>query len=268
LFSEYYKKERFLQQVDNINTIYVAMTRAALGMHLIAKTPGTKINDFSHILYRFAQETDMEMTSEDGVENYCIGSLPDFEAHHKAEETGDIFVRSTSDAYPSFPLDGRLKFAADSIDYFSADGQAGISASGRIKGIVFHDILSQVQVPEDLGQAVKAAAARGDISTDQIEEVMDLLSERISQVESRGWFNTPGAEILNEISLIDVDGQVYRPDRVVKAGDKIMIVDYKFGEHHKVYERQMKKYAEIWRGMGYEDVSTYLWYVQTGVVIG
>ena len=123
-------------------------------------------------------------------------------------------------------------------------------------------------MPEELGQAVRDAAARGEISHDQIEPVTEMLAERIAQVESRGWFNTPGAEILNEVSLIDDDGEVYRPDRVVKVGDKIMIVDYKFGEHHKNYEQQMEKYTEIWRGMGYEDVSAYLWYVHTGRVIG
>ena len=244
------------------------MTRAALGMHLIAKTPGAKINDFSQILYKFAQETGMDMTSEDGVEDFRVGSLPDFKAHRKEEETGEMFVRSSTDGYPSVPLNGRLKYAADSIDYFSVDGQTGISASSRIKGIVYHDILSQVCVPEDLDQAVADAAARGDISYEQIGSVEKLLAERIAQVESRGWFNTPGAEILNEVSLIDVDGKVYRPDRVVKTDDRIMIVDYKFGEHHKSYERQMKKYAEIWKGMGYENVSAYLWYVHTGEVIG
>ena len=36
LFAEDYRAERFLQHVDNMNTLYVAMTRPALGMHLIA----------------------------------------------------------------------------------------------------------------------------------------------------------------------------------------------------------------------------------------
>ena len=54
---------------NNINTIYVAMTRAALGMHIIAATPSVKcqdnlkdsneeewvpaFSDFSQILYWF-----------------------------------------------------------------------------------------------------------------------------------------------------------------------------------------------------------------------
>ena len=67
--------------------------------------------------------------------------------------------------------------------------------------------------------------------------------------------------------VIDTDGSVYRPDRVVKDGGKVMIVDYKFGEHHRKYGRQMLRYADLWRRMGYSDVSAFLWYVHTGEVV-
>ena len=69
------------------------------------------------------------------------------------------------------------------------------------------------------------------------------------------------------VSLVDTDGQVYRPDRVVKSGGKVVVIDYKFGEHYRKYERQMKKYAELWSSMGYGDVSAFLWYVQTGDIV-
>jgi hypothetical protein len=72
---------------------------------------------------------------------------------------------------------------------------------------------------------------------------------------------------LNEASLIDTDGQICRPDRVVIADGKVIIIDYKFGEHHRIYERQLKKYAGIWSRLGYEDVTSYLWYVHTDEVV-
>ena len=86
-------------------------------------------------------------------------------------------------------------------------------------------------------------------------------------MSGRGWFPEDRNAVLNEVSIIDTDGQVYRPDRVVKTGDKVIIVDYKFGEHYKKYERQMTRYADLWRRMGYADVSAYLWYVQTGEIV-
>jgi hypothetical protein len=67
-----------------------------------------------------------------------------------------------------------------------------------------------------------------------------------------------------ETDIIDVNGQVYRPDRVVVEDGKVLVIDYKFGRHHSKYERQMKTYSEIFHRMGYAEVTAILWYVQTG----
>ena len=81
LFAEHYRKERFLQQVDNINTIYVALTRAALGMHVIAKTPSSKMlsaieagtvsefSDFSQMLYAYAYKTSLQSVDEESAKH-------------------------------------------------------------------------------------------------------------------------------------------------------------------------------------------------------
>ena len=72
---------------------------------------------------------------------------------------------------------------------------------------------------------------------------------------------------MNETELIDIDGNIYRPDRVVVSGGKVIVIDYKFGEKENRYRRQVRKYADIWRRLGYEDVSAVLWYVQTGDIV-
>ena len=292
LFAEHYRKELFLQQVDNINIIYVAMTRAALGMHLIAAAPSEKFiaasggespvefADFSQILYHFAGKQEMEMSEEEGVLSYTYGSMPDFNSFRKEEDHAEMFEITEGDGYPSIPLNpeagdaecdvrerGRLKFSADSLDFFSEEKDAGIAASNRIKGIVLHDILAKVIVPEDLDTAIRSALYCGDISSDQYNQVKELLESRVREAAGRGWFPSEGAQVLNEASVIDTDGSVYRPDRVVKTGRSVIIVDYKFGEHDSRYERQMNRYMQLWTRMGYEDVSAYLWYVQTGEVV-
>jgi ATP-dependent exoDNAse (exonuclease V) beta subunit len=292
LFAEHYKKERFLQQVDNINTIYVAMTRAALGMHIIAKTPSNKMlsaietgtaaefTDFSQMLYNYAYTTSLSSSDDEEVKHFSYGELPDFQRFRKSGDSDELFVINAGDGYPSIPLNphpgdgdcdvrerGRLKFSADSLDFFSEEGEAGIDASNRIKGIVLHDILAAVVVPEDLEQAVQEALYDGLITDGQVPVIMEMLAARLTEAEKYGWFSVESADVMNEISLIDTDGQVYRPDRVVKAGRKVVIIDYKFGEHYRKYERQMNKYMQLWRGMGYEDVSAFLWYIHTGEVV-
>ncbi len=312
LFSEDYEKENFLQQVDNINTIYVAMTRASLGMHIIAKTPSAKclkaleagdtaqFSDFSQILYWFASASCLggdipgneellppfevvRSAGEDGAERFDVGSIVNFAEHRKTGAGGpETFM--CADELPSIPLDlqnededslfdgrtvlrrGRMKDVSEAVDFFSDEGEAGMAASNRVKGVVLHDILSRIEKPEDLDSAVKQSLRSGDITQAEADEAMSLISERLASAKARGWFPDTYDRILNESSLIDSDGEICRPDRVVISEGRVIIIDYKFGEHYKVYERQLRRYADIWRRMGYTEVSAFLWYVHTDEV--
>ena len=143
----------------------------------------------------------------------------------------------------------------------------GIASSNRLRGVVLHDVLSSVVCPEDLEPAVSNAVSTGEITPGEAEEIRHLLLRRMEEVKDEGWFPSDREKVLNEVSIIDSDGQVYRPDRVVRNEDKVMIIDYKFGEHYRKYEHQMKKYADLWRRMGYRDVTAYLWYVHSGEVV-
>ena len=282
LFSAHYKKENFLQQVDNMNTIYVAMTRAALGMHIIAQVPSAKclkamddndltsFADFSQILYWFLRYSgkldDVRVSAEDACVRFDVGELVDFASFRKSADSGMLkFDVERGEEYPSYPLAQDMREeVAESLDFFAEDGSAGIAASNRVKGIILHDILAGVSVPSDLDTAVSNALMSGDLTPSEAEEVRSLLSARIAEAADRGWFPDDAAKVLNETSIIDVNGQIYRPDRVVVDGDKVMIVDYKFGEHDRKYERQMLRYSDIWKRMGYSNVTATLWYVHTG----
>lgn len=287
LFRENYVRESFLQLVDNINTIYVAMTRAASGMHLIARTPSLKFksilesgaspvfSDFSQILYWFVSESgalpEIKVSSEGESEYFTLGEIVDF-APLRKDDASDVipFEVEPGMEYPSFELagkSGRLRLSADAAEFFSEEGDAGVSASRRIRGVILHDILSKVNVPSDLGRAVEEAVLNGEVTGEEAEQMNSLLGERLAEAVPLGWFPEGGSRILNEVELIDTDGRSYRPDRVVVADGKVIIVDYKSGEHHRKYEHQLIKYADIWHRMGYEDVSAYLWYLSTGEII-
>ena len=232
------------------------------------------------MLYDYAYKTSLQSDDEEGVKRFSYGRMPDFEKLRKQGQSDEQFVVSAGEGYPSIPLNpqpgddgcdvrerGRLKFSADSLDFFSEEGEAGIDASNRIKGIVLHEILAKIVVPEDLEPAVNEALYSGLITDEQVALVSEMLADRLAEAEKYGWFMAKSEDVLNEISLIDTDGQIYRPDRVERIGGKVVIIDYKFGEHYRKYERQMNKYVQLWRSMGYEDVSAFLWYIHTGEVV-
>jgi hypothetical protein len=286
LFAEHYRTENQLQQVDNINTIYVAMTRAALGMHIIAATPSAgclsnlkdhekegwkpTFTDFSQILYWFlAVSGKMKgvcRSEGDGFVRFNVGELVDFAAMRKSDASDTNVFPTGDDKYPSYSLNPglRLKLSADALDFFAEDGTAGVEASNRIRGVVLHDIMADIRVPSDVCGAVNAACASGNLTSAQADHVKELLSRRVAEAEGLGWFPADPSKVMVGTDIIDVDGQVYRPDRVVIEDGKVLVIDYKFGQHHNKYERQMRIYSEIFRRMGYADVTAVLWYLQTG----
>jgi ATP-dependent exoDNAse (exonuclease V) beta subunit len=296
MFADHFNEEKLLQMVDNINSIYVAMTRAALGMHIIAEKPSDKwvgdlkkegtekwkpdFSNFAKVLYWFVATGKMAGVRRSGDETFVrfdLGEMVDFNAMRKTEKAEAMrFPMADGGQYPSYALNpeisedgdvrerGRLKFSADSLDFFSEDGTAGVEASNRIRGVVLHDILAHVKVPGDLDAAVEGARIAGSLTTEQAQQAREMLSTRLSEAVLMGWFPEDASQVYLERDVIDTDGQVYRPDRVVVRDGRVIIIDYKFGDHYNKYERQMKRYADIWRRMGHTEVTAVLWYVQKG----
>ncbi len=297
LFQVGSQKELQFQFVDNINTFYVALTRPVKGLTVIASNPPDKIadaivpiaskvaepveamlppcdfTDFSQILYAYLYGYGEALGySKEESEDRMVFSKGDIYNYSSAERKTDG-ISELMPGYPSFPLNpseedesadvrerGRLKFSADSIEFFCDE----VRNEARLNGTVLHGILSEVVVPEDLPDAVRHAFEAGEIDASQEEDYLNILTQRTSSHPE--WFQTEGAEVLNETLIIDTNGQSYRPDRVLINDGKVTIIDYKFGEKNRSYQRQVARYADIYHRMGYSDITTIIWYVLTDEV--
>ncbi|MGM9742413.1 MAG: UvrD-helicase domain-containing protein [Candidatus Cryptobacteroides sp.] len=276
LFSASYDNERLMQIVDSLNTFYVATTRARKGMTVIAAMPSAKFReyadsmlegeqaafqfgDLSQILYLYlrlpSSGSDFRtVPAEDGsVLRFRLGSPYPFKGEGNKLPDG-----VTAGEYYSWPTGSRLEFSPESGDFFRRP-EEGLSM--RTRGIVLHDILSRVVRPSDLVSAVEASVLDGSLEEGERPAVVDLLSARIGSVSERGWFPEDVSKVRNETTIIDSDGEIYRPDRVVVDGDSVRIVDYKFGHPAARYRDQVRNYARLYRDMGFRDVRASLWYV-------
>ena len=266
LFENRYREELLMQYVDNINVLYVAFTRASKAMTMISSMPEEEGFAQWTLAYMMENGEDLGFVSEGSVEEGEIvfrkGEFPEPPA---AKRSGAEKMSADFCSYEGGRC--RLRLSADARDFFSEDGETGIAASSRIRGVVLHDVLSRIVHPSDLDDAVRSVMMEGLMEPEEAERVRDLLEEWMERVKGYGWFPERPERVLNEAELMDSDGNIWRPDRVVIAEGKVSVIDFKFGEHHLKYERQVRNYADLWRRMGYEDVSAFLWYVQTGEVM-
>ena len=266
LFAEAVEHERRLQRVDNLNVFYVAMTRAKKSLHVIAKPPTKKCREslskgrpefgnFSEILFGYLG----------GKDESRLGTPYDFGRMDREADGGELDFPGS---YPSIPLDGRLAPSQEADDFFSDDGSVGVEASPRLRGIVLHDILAGVSVPADLDAAVDAAVRDGRLDAAGGVSARSLLRERIAAHPE--WFPAaagPDVRICNERTLFDADGEERRPDRVVLDGRRATIVDFKFGHEEESYRWQLRRYARLYRQLGYEVCGAFIWYVPDDKVV-
>ncbi len=275
LFRDAYLRERKMQAVDNLNVFYVALTRAKYGLRVISslsksfdrkkadKGDISVVKNLAHILRLYAPSKDSSFikTGSDGVESYSLGKMYDYGSIER-EESGK---KPIVPGWPSWPLEGesgaRLGIAGEAGEYFAAPpGAGGKHLSARVKGIVLHDIMASVEEPGDIPSAVAASCSGGILPEQLKEEVTAFLEAKVNAAAGKGWFGGHG--VLRERDFMTPGGELLRPDRVVLRDDgSVVVIDYKFGSPKRSYQNQVRRYMSLFKDMGYENVSGWLWYM-------
>ena len=249
-FKDKYLEEKQLTAVDSFNISYVAFTRAVQELLIFAEQPSSSgLSSVSDALYIHLKDS-----LEGNVYEQGDWTSPVYK--EKAEEAGSIVLEEL----PSIPIGDRLRLSLPSEEYFP-EGEG----SARVRGIVMHDILSRVEVAEDLDLAVSAAVDSGMISSNERVQVADALAAMIASVKDRHWFDGTYS-LMTEVPIIVPGGDSYRPDRIMFSESEAIVVDYKFGKvRESRYRRQVLGYMGLLRDMGCSSVRGYLWYDKEGV---
>src|SRR5574344_746211 len=284
LFRNNYIIERNNYYVDTVNLAYVAFTRAKDELYVLSMEPKFtkegeyKINSVSTLLYNyFSNNEDLQLCldPEPLTESFHLGKqnknvesasyIGKEEQQRVKGENKDSFIEIEPAIALRDELDPRRSRTA--MQSGSLQGEDSI----RIKGIAMHALFSYVNSSDDIHAAVIKALHDG-LSEDSESELEKKVTEMIVSVAQYGWFNSSN-KVLNEIEIIETNGIVSRPDRVIiRPSGEVVIVDYKFGSCEdnsslSRYMRQVGCYMGIFRKMGYSNVSGYIWYPFAGKTI-
>lgn len=266
------EEELRMARIDGLNDAYVAFTRAEEALFIISldskpeddgQKEGCRLENMNDYLRKYVDETGTD-TSGELRKCSCKVDHPAATLAHTNFQSWPlnpehVLLAGNGGEVTDIREGGRLKFSTDSVDFFDEEGNAGARASRRIRGIVLHNILSKVIVPGDLPEAVREAVGAGELSEDEASEVERRLKDGIAGKSE--FFPENPAIVYNEVSLMDSDGSISRPDRVVDDGENVLIIDYKFGAERKSYRDQIERYKSLYEAMGRKNVKAELWYV-------
>lgn len=276
-----YNEEHLQNCVDNLNLLYVAFTRAASSLFVIAQrgTPSSR----SYIVEQAITDIKLEGSSLDGDPSdkkaellFSYGELEIVETKTK-KKSDNIFtpeVENMNVNMATFSNKVEFKQSNKSRD-FVADDDENTDDDDRkqlsyIKtGKILHYLFSTINTTDDIDTSLAQLEMDGLIeeSDTNIKRLRDMLHKRFSNRQVADWFSSRWT-LFNECTILDYDAATdtvreHRPDRVMKdeKTGEVVIVDFKFGSPRPEYVKQVNRYKALTQNMGYPNVKGYLWFV-------
>lgn len=271
VYRQDYLHERLQLWVDNLNLLYVALTRAEKNLILWTKQGqrGTMSELLAAALPRVAEKGTGNWDAEAGQYEYGIfcTSAPSATA---SGTCGNRLARRP-DRLPVHmeSLRPQVEFRQSNR---SADFIAGVcEAESRRRfidrGLLMHTLFSAIRTVADIDPAIDRLVFEGIIGApEQEQEVRALARRAFAHPQVRDWYSGSW-QLYSECDIIWMEQgrlQNRRPDRVMMdAEGHIVVVDFKFGQPRPHYRRQVKGYMDLLARMGYrrEQICGYLWYV-------
>ncbi len=248
-FSDEYKKEKELSLLDNLNKLYVAMTRPKERLYIFSKSFPNKIAD----------DFDIKGKLHSFLHNFS-NSYPVIVGN-----SDEKFQEQKNDQYHPFSVkkqektDWRnvisLKHSAEKV--WDVEKQKDSIEWGKI----LHLALSQIKQKEDIEVVIDTLFSKGKCDKSQYDKLKKQLPVLLESEQIAKYF-TPNWQVRAEKEILLETGETYIPDRLVFQGNEVIVVDYKTGDKKNRHQTQIKNYAYALKNMGYKVLATDLIYTQ------
>lgn len=306
-FKCFYDKELKQMTIDELNSLYVAFTRAKENMFIWSKEPSknsTEPNAFM-LINKFIDDCQVPVEGSEknrvvefGQLEYCANEeekegkekriVNPFSEDLKPQKV-DVMIEQNNVLDLQFCQSKKAAnflFEAKDPNDISEEEKKQAQQNHYIEiGVLMHQMMSLINRTEDVDRAYQQMVYDGLIAEgdSQFLSLKRKLKEQIATDETvKTWFDGT-YENFNEKTILLCDRQVdekdpqkekiertsQRADRVMVSKDKAIVVDYKFGKNqmHEAYEKQVRGYMKIVEKLLGLPTEGYLWYVYTNEVL-
>lgn len=258
---EIYTRHRAEQELDAVNLMYVALTRAEAQLYVISKNDDAlkedrKLKKYSGLLINYLKS--VGLWDKDKA-HYTFGSSLRQSPKVKILENIRPQDRFISNAKETL----NVKIVTKSGVLWDTTQQDAIA-----KGNLIHDIMSKIKTEEDIVPVLDDFRRASLITKAQYEVLQEDVLKIVSHEEVKAYF-LPNSLIYNERDIIMPNGVLVRPDRLVldPTDHSIVIIDYKTGEENATHLQQLKMYKQTLEGMGYRVKELILIYSNENVLV-
>lgn len=248
-------------ELDNINLLYVALTRAAEQLYIISakdiSTKGeTNTKKYSGLLISYLQHLGLW---EDSKLIYSFGSSKRTSKTSEEKQTNtqlqDEFISTAKDQH-------HIKVVAKSSFLWDTAQKEAIE-----KGNLIHEIMAQIKTKTDVDFVIQDFLRASIIDHLQATALKETAIQIINHPKLSDYF-TETYTTHNERDIITKQGIILRPDKVaVNEKKEAVIIDYKTGAEDKKHIQQLQLYQDVLEEMGIVIKNKILVYINNDIKI-
>jgi ATP-dependent exoDNAse (exonuclease V) beta subunit len=239
-----YDSKKQEELLDNINVLYVALTRAEEQLYVISqqlkpKKDGEYPSNMASFFIKYLQN--QSVFDETKLE-YAFGNATRLSSAKAHIDTSKVIESVSEVLNPK-----NIKIAQREAIMWGTHQQEAIEY-----GNLIHEILSFVKTKDDVDFALINALENGLITNNQKEMVAKTIREIVNHSELENYFDKDSL-VLNEQTIIQKEGNLVKPDRMVISNkNEVYLLDYKTGLHQPKYKQQLENYQTAIEKMGYK----------------
>lgn len=236
------RSEKMREYVDEINTLYVALTRAtdALIGYFVDYSKSTDMKDLFQTSFEF----------KDNI--YTTGELPDKHPKTNSEITEEQSFFPMAEEMTWMTLIEKKVKKLDDI----------FSEKTALFGSAVHSILSQIKLypDENIPFYIENASQEFELDEKELEKIINTFFKNHDFLK---FFKiSDSVRVLNECEVVTEKNEMKRIDRLMIYPEKVQIIDFKTGEvYEKKHEHQILEYKKLVESLYDKPVEAFLLYL-------
>ena len=247
-------------ELDNINLLYVALTRAVEQLYVVGNASVSK-------------KGDENLKTYSGLLINYLRTIGHWEASKLEYEFG-VFEKIDSLEPPKYPTEIQTDFISTpkaqlNVSMATNAGYLWDTSQKEAieKGNLIHLLLSKVYTKSDIEITFNHFINTGVISKEQGKALRQTVEDIVSHPKLSIYYSSE-VTVFNEREIMTESGKIIIPDRLVVFKDQTaVIIDYKTGDFYNKHKLQLIDYAEIIEQMGYKVSKKLLVYTEISLQI-
>lgn len=253
-----YNRHQAALELDNINLLYVALTRPIEQLFIISKSnvSSKELENPKTYAGLFINFLKQQQDGQESQSTYAFGNVlktSQEKASSKELVEHHEFISTSKESHD-------IKIVTNSGYLWNSEQEKAIE-----KGNLIHNIMSHIKTKEDIVFAITHFQDRAIINLKQADALQKTILQIVEHDQLKPYFTSENT-IYNERDIISKNKAIVRPDRmVVNSNNEVVIIDYKTGSESKKHQQQIENYQTIIEEMPYKVINKILVYINEDI---